>query len=344
MKKKTTKVAFGKIIFWLFLLVFAWILITRFGQTKNILLVLSAGKWYWVGLAVICQVFYYPAYSQFAEVIFSIFRVDFKWRNVFPIYLASKFTDVALPIASFGQIAVFIRHGKKHNLAPLNVGIGISFVRLFEVIGFIIFSFIIVGILSISGEPRAYLTIPLLILSALMVLLVIFLLQLSVLQIPPNRFILWLIRHIARLGGQKSVTHEGIERIFMEIGSDIKTNSDKILPGLIRTILLHFINLLTLFFVYLAFVGNANVLAILAAYAACLLFTIVSVTPQGVGPAEAVMIATLKSFGIDISTAAVVTLAFRGLLYWLPLFAGFYTFEKLEWDRHHTEPISQKII
>ncbi len=337
MPKRKKNFSLGKIIFWLFLLIFAWILITHFGQTKQIIFVLTTGKWYWVGLAILFQLFYYPFYSFFCESIFSIFRVDFKRRHILPVYLASKFTDVALPIATFGQLAVFVRHGKKHDLSPINVGIGISFVLFSEVLAFLGISLIVLLTLYFFGDNRVYLWLPLLILAVVLVSVIVFLLRLAVYHIPPNRFVLWIIRHLAKIGGQKTVTHDDLEKIFLEIGADLQTNKKKIIPGLLFALTTHLINLATLFFVCLAFVGHVNILAVLAGYVACLLFTIVSITPQGVGVAEAVMIATLRSFGMDLSEAAVVTLAFRGLLYWLPLFAGFYAFEKLEWDRHHAQ-------
>lgn len=328
MKKK--RLIPGKVIFALVLLVFLWLVVTYFAQTKHIVVVLTSGKWYWIALAAVCQLIYYPFYAYFVEHVFSIFDVDFNYRKIIPIYLASKFTDVALPIATLGQVAVFVRNGKKHDISPVNVGIGISFVMVFVLSAFSLLSLFSIIIMLIFGEWRSYIMVALIILIAFVALAVLFIIRLSLIKKPLNKAFLWLIRIAAKLVGQGSVEMKEIDKIFQEIGVDLRAHKDKIWPGLLLALMTHFINIATFAFIYLAFAGQLDMMAVLAGYVSGLLFTIVSITPQGVGVAEAVMITTLHSFGLDIPTAAVITLAFRGLLYWLPFFPGFYVFSHLE--------------
>jgi uncharacterized protein (TIRG00374 family) len=324
------KASLGKIIFFLFLLVFIWILITRFGQTKQIVMVLSSGRWYWILLAVICQIFYYPFYAGFIEFIVNIFGMVFSKKKIMMINIASKFTDVALPLATFGQVAVFVRNAKKEKLPAIDAGIAIVFALLSQVTAFLFLSIIVASILSFFGEQRAYLLIPILFLSLVVTIAVWFLIRLSLFKKKPNKLILWVVKKISKIAGQGDMSLAEIEKIFMETGTDLRKANKKIWKALLLAFMTHLINLLTLSFVYLAFVGTLNPLAVIGGYVACLLFTIVSITPQGVGVAETVMVATFRSFGLDLSQAAVITLAYRSLLYWLPMFVGFYVFSRLE--------------
>lgn len=146
----------------------------------------------------------------------------------------------------------------------------------------------------------------------------------------PGVVFLWIMKTLARISGQRGLNLKEIETVFIEAGNDLKSNSRKILPGFCIALGTHLINLVTFALIYLAFTGHFNLFAILAGYVAGLLFTIVSITPQGVGVAETVMVATLHSFGLPVPQAAVITLAYRGLLYWLPFFLGFYFFSRLE--------------
>lgn len=328
--KKSQKISLSKVFFWIVMVAFVWYLIGHFGQAKEILQVLSTGKWYWIALAIITQICYYPIYSIFADHIFQIFNVNFTPKKILPIFMASKFTDVALPISTFGMIAIFVRHAKGHDESPLRVGIGTSFVLIFEVLAFITVTTVVLALLYFTGHPIAYALVTFLFLVVVITLLVIFVIRVAIYKKAPNKLFLWIVKVLSRMAGQKHVDMKEIESIFMEIGADISANKQKIWPGYRFSLLAQLFNVLTFLFVFLAFTGNLNIMAVLAGYAIGLLFTVVSITPQGIGPAEAAIIATLHSFGLDISQSAVITLAFRGLLYWLPVFPGFWAFQRLE--------------
>ncbi len=61
-----------------------------------------------------------------------------------------------------------------------------------------------------------------------------------------------------------------------------------------------------------------------------ILFWIVSPTPQGIGVVEGVMTLVFTSLGVPAAVSTTVTLAFRGLTFWLPLIVGFII---LRWVR-----------
>ena len=324
------KASIGKMLIWVLALVFLWLIVTHFTQTTSILAALGNGRWYWILLAVICQIIFYPFYAIFLEHIFSLFNVNLGRRNLLSIYIASKFTDVALPIATVGKVAIFVRQGKRSQVPPLNIGIGIGFVVIFELTAFLIISWLTMIALLLSHQPHAFLQFTLLIFSLIIAVVLFFTVRLIVTDKTPGVVFLWVMKTLARISGQKGLDLKEIETVFVEAGNDLKKNARKILPGFVIALSTHLINLITFALIYLAFVGHFNLFAILATFVAGLLFTIVSITPQGVGVAETVMVATLHSFGLDVPQAAVITLAYRGLLYWLPFFLGFYFFSRLE--------------
>ncbi len=61
-----------------------------------------------------------------------------------------------------------------------------------------------------------------------------------------------------------------------------------------------------------------------------MLFLIVSITPQGIGVVEGVMTLVFTSLGVPAAQAAVVSLAFRGLTFWLPLLIGFILLRRVK--------------
>lgn len=328
--KVQMKKIFKELIFWVIFGVFFWVVFTHFAEVEHILDVLAKGKWYWIAPALVCQLIYYPFYTGYLKRVFALFRVHLSKRSILPVYIASKFAAVALPLSTFGAVAVFIRNGKKKNLSGINVGVGILSAMIMEIITFIAISALTVVVLYFLGQQRTYLMVSLLFLASAIGVLALIVIWIALEQKPLNRPMLWMIKGIAKLAGQGHVKIEEIQQIAQEIGSDLLNGKDKIWPLFRQAFMTHALNLLTFCFIYLAFVGNLNVLAIITSYVASLLFTIVSITPQGIGVAETVTITTLHSFGLDLATSAAITLAFRGLLYWIPMFPGFYAFSKIE--------------
>ena len=59
------------------------------------------------------------------------------------------------------------------------------------------------------------------------------------------------------------------------------------------------------------------------------LFTIISPTPSGIGFVEGMMTLALNSLGVDLESAAILTLAFRAITFWTPFFLGMVAFRTL---------------
>lgn len=74
--------------------------------------------------------------------------------------------------------------------------------------------------------------------------------------------------------------------------------------------------------VFLAFGQSFTITMLIASFAIGYLFYIVSPTPSGLGFVEGAMTLILTSFGLTIAVAAVITLAFRGITFWLTVLYG----------------------
>jgi uncharacterized protein (TIRG00374 family) len=72
---------------------------------------------------------------------------------------------------------------------------------------------------------------------------------------------------------------------------------------------------------------------IIGGFAITYLFLIVSPTPSGVGIVEGVMPLALSSLGVEWSQGVVITLAYRGITFWVPLGVGAIAFRILDLDR-----------
>ena len=88
--------------------------------------------------------------------------------------------------------------------------------------------------------------------------------------------------------------------------------------------------LLSIFF---AFQVPVTAGTIIGGFAISYLFLIVSPTPSGVGFVEGIMPLALSSLRVPLSDAVLITLAYRGITFWLPLGVGAIAFRMLEREK-----------
>ena len=88
--------------------------------------------------------------------------------------------------------------------------------------------------------------------------------------------------------------------------------------------------LLSIFF---AFQVPVTAGTIIGGFAISYLFLIVSPTPSGVGFVEGIMPLALSSLRVPLDDAVLITLAYRGITFWLPLAFGAIAFRALEREK-----------
>jgi uncharacterized protein (TIRG00374 family) len=89
-----------------------------------------------------------------------------------------------------------------------------------------------------------------------------------------------------------------------------------------------YILILTLMF--LAFEVPISIGTVIAGFSICYLFVIVSPTPAGIGIVEGGLTIALSSMYIPLQDAAVITLSYRAITFWIPLLFGMISFRVLE--------------
>lgn len=87
------------------------------------------------------------------------------------------------------------------------------------------------------------------------------------------------------------------------------------------------ISILSLLF--LAFGLKFDLGVVVSGFTLGYLFTIISPTPSGIGVMEGMMTLALNSLGVELESAAILTLAFRAITFWVPFFWGMVAFRAL---------------
>ena len=82
--------------------------------------------------------------------------------------------------------------------------------------------------------------------------------------------------------------------------------------------------------VFLAFNVPVSIGTIIAGFSIGYLFMIVSPTPAGIGIVEGSLTLALTSMYVPFGLAAIITLAYRGITFWLPLAVGIISLRWLD--------------
>jgi uncharacterized protein (TIRG00374 family) len=118
-----------------------------------------------------------------------------------------------------------------------------------------------------------------------------------------------------------------------EMASDLKSLPEKyhsLLVPLLYSFVSKALLMGVLVSIFLAFQVPFSTGTIIGGFAIAYLFLIVTPTPAGVGIVEGVMPLALTSLLVPWSEAVVVTLAYRGVTFWLPLGAGALAFRMVQ--------------
>jgi uncharacterized protein (TIRG00374 family) len=85
--------------------------------------------------------------------------------------------------------------------------------------------------------------------------------------------------------------------------------------------------------IFLAFQVPFSAGTIIGGFAISYLFLIVSPTPSGIGIVEGVMPLALSSLRVPWSQAVIITLAYRGITFWIPLGVGAWAFRVVNGEK-----------
>jgi hypothetical protein len=93
------------------------------------------------------------------------------------------------------------------------------------------------------------------------------------------------------------------------------------------------LQILILMLTFLSFGVEFSTGTIIAGFATAYLFLVISPTPSGIGVVEGLLPLALTSLRVPWEAAVIVTLAYRGLTFWLLLLVGAIAFRILQREK-----------
>ncbi len=334
-------------LFWVLILIFVYILVSRFTEIEALIDTLVKGKWIWVLVAALFQYLYIVSYAGVYNSAFSVVDVKSRLKDLIPVMFGSVFMNVATPLAGSGGSILFVDDARRRGESVVRATTATLLVYLGILGAFQVIMIPGLVILAVRNQFQLYQIITAGIMYVYIITLVT-LISLAVRRPSWLSLILGWIRTLVNWVGHlikkpELFKPEWIKKTtteFTNAALAFASHPGRVVKTFIVALFAHLASMLSLYAICLAFYKPLSLEVILATYFIMFLFTVVSITPQGVGIVEGAMVLVLGSFGMASGSSTVITLAFRGLSFWLPLFIGFVLLRQLRMFNPKARPYS----
>lgn len=324
-------------IFWLLVIAFIWLIVSRHSEVENLLQALTQGDWLWVLAAALVQIIYYGIRSMLYQSAFDSVDVKSHWLALLPITFTSLFLNVAAPSAGASGAALFVDDAARRGQSPGAATVGTLLVLIADFSAFLVVLSAGIAYLFSVNDLQAYEVISALLFFIITAGWTIILLLglwrvnwLHKLLLFTQHSINYIFTHFKRPPFFAPDWAEKITVEFLEAREAINAHPIRLVRMLGIALTAHLVDIISLYCLFLAFhqLGSPGVLV--AGYSMGILFWVVSVTPQGIGVVEGMMTLVFTSLGIPTEPAAIISLSFRGLTFWLPLGIGFLLLRRIK--------------
>lgn len=325
-----------KFIFILIIFLSAALLYLSFGELESITKTIQQGDLWFLLLALILQ---FGWFIVSGLTYLSLYRVLDQDGSVYQFSLmsvAANFVNTIAPSAGMSGMAVFISNATRNNQSPGKATVA---GMLYIFLDYLAFLFVLtIGLIVLWRRDDLGPT-------EIAASAVIFLIAGSI------GFLLYLgSRSATSLGNALANMSRFVNRVVKpfihrdyfseerahEFADEMATNL-KSLPeqsrSLIKPLLYAFANksllMCILMACFLSFQVPFTAGTIIGGFSIAYLFLIVSPTPSGIGIVEGIMPLALSSLRVPWSQAVIITFAYRGITFWVPLGVGAIAFRML---------------
>jgi phosphatidylglycerol lysyltransferase len=323
-------------IFWLLIIAFIWIVWSRFAEIKNLTDTLARGQIQWVLVAVFLQAVHFVAHAGIYKSAFDTVELETRLVDLVPLVFGSIFVNVVAPVGGTSGAAIFVDDAARRGRSAGRTAAGTVLQLVVDLVA--IYMILVIGMIYLFRyhHLQTFEVIAAVLLFAITSgqsgILLMGLWRPQAL----HRLLTWfqnLLKRIAkRLKRQPFLPEDWAERNaheFSQAASAISRHPTRLLRAWVIALFSQSINIASLYAIFLAFQQNISLGPLIAGYAMGILFLIVSITPQGIGVVEGVMTLVFTSLGIPAGSAAVISLTYRGLSFWLPLLVGFLLLHRM---------------
>jgi uncharacterized protein (TIRG00374 family) len=312
-------------------------IVGKLSELQSIVETLQRGIWWFIGLALVVEVFWVLICGATFKSIYRTMGLQEQIGTLSLMFMAANFMNVVAPSGGVSGMAIFMSEARRRNYSTARAAVAGGVFLLFDYLGLI--CILLVGLVILIR--RNDLTLVVILASAALIALAMlfaYLLNLGMQSAVAlgnalakgARFFNRLMRpfiHREYLSEQRAheFAHDAAEGLVK-----MRTQPRSMLLPLILAFTNKTLQLVILALVFLAFKIPISIGTVIACFSIGSLFVIISPTPAGIGVVEGALTLALTSMYISLEDAAVITLSFRGITFWIPLLFGMFSIRALE--------------
>jgi uncharacterized protein (TIRG00374 family) len=307
-----------------------------FSELESIAKTLQQGNFWFLLLAVIIQFVWFGVSGLIFRSIYHVLGIKDTIYRLALLVASATFVNTVAPSAGMGGMAVFLSDARRNGQPVGKVTVANMLYLFLDYLAFLVV--LALGLLILFR--RNYLDPAEVAASVVMLAIAAglgFLLYLGSRSADAlGNTLAWMARLINRVV-YPFIHHDYLSEaraheFAHEMASDLKSLPEK-LHTLGMPLLYSFagktLMMCVLLSIFIAFKIPFSIGTIIGGFAISYLFLVVSPTPSGVGIVEGVMPLALSSLRVPWSDAVIITLAYRGITFWLPLGVGALAFRAL---------------
>ena len=299
------------------------------GEIESIVQTLQKGNIWFIFLAILLQGGWFIIAGLTYRSLYRLLGLDGTIPEMALMSAAANFVNVIAPSAGMGGMAVFISHAKRNRQSPGKVTVVSMLFILLDYIAFLcVLTMALVVLIRRNDLRPSEITASMIMFAIATGLGFLFYLGSRSAAALGNTLarIARLINRLIRPFLKHDYLNEARAYEFAdEMAKDLQSLPERyqslIQPfgyALANKALMMGILLIS----FLSFEVPFTIGTIIGGFAISYLFLIVSPTPSGIGIVEGIMPLSLVSLRVPWSQAVIVTLAYRGITFWLPLSVG----------------------
>jgi glycosyltransferase 2 family protein len=329
-----------KFLFILVLFLGAAFVYLSFGELESILQTLQHGNVWFILLAVLIQFAWFLMMGFLYQSLYHVLDMNERILRLTLLSASATFVNIVAPTIGMSGMAFFIGHAARNGKSVGKVTI-VTMLGLF--LDYAAFLFVLtLGLIVLFRRNDLDPTE----IAASGVMFAIaagfgFLLYLGSRSASAlGNTLAWLARLVNRMLNpfihRDYLSEDRAHEFAHEMAEDLKSLPEKyhsLLIPLLYSLVCKALLMCVLLAVFLAFQVPFTGGTIIGGFAIAYLFLIVTPTPAGVGIVEGVMPLALSSLRVPWSEAVIITLAYRGITFWLPLAVGAVAFRLLQKEK-----------
>ncbi len=307
-----------------------------FSELQQIIVTVQRANPWYLALALIVQAAWFGIVGLTYQSIYSLLGLKESRRHLMLLAVAANFVNIVTTSAGVGAMAMFISDGKRRGHPSGKVTVAGALYLLIDLAAFL--CVLALGTIVLARHNRldaGDITASLILLGIGCVLA--FLLYLGYRSTDAlgnalarmTRFVNFLVRPFIR---REYLSEQRAHDFANEISEGLSALPEKpysLIPPLLLSLFGKVLMMGVLTFAFLSFKVPFSAGTIIGGFSIGFLFMIVSPTPSGIGVVEGLMALALHSLRVKWGMAVIITLAYRGVTFWLPVALGALAFRWL---------------